>query len=66
MLPCFSSKNYLDLEIGKGDVASILYFKTHYGTDGVEKEKVRENLLIYCKQDTEAMMEIVEGLKGIK
>jgi hypothetical protein len=55
--------NYDNLEIGDGGTAQSMALKVMFGKIALkEKEKIIKDLLIYCKQDTEAMVEIVKWL----
>jgi len=65
VLPCLSnSKGYEDMEIGEGGTASRRYYMTHFREcSKEEKEKVRKDLLEYCKLDTEGMVEILRALE---
>jgi len=63
-LPLFTDLKYGDLNIQNGTealVAYSLYDKMTYE----EKEQIRENLKIYCRQDTWAMVEILRGLRNL-
>ena len=67
VLPAVTGKNYDNMEIYDGTLASILYEQTTFGdATEEEREKVRTNLLEYCKQDTEGMIWIVDSLAEIK
>ena len=71
ILPLFSDLSYKNLDIGKGDIASIKFYAAGFGDFAGNKlsqeeiKKIRQNLLIYCKQDTLAMVLILEKLEGI-
>ena len=55
--------SYQDLEIGKGDVAMIQWRKMNETkTSQGEKERIKKNLLEYCKLDTWAMVRIWQEL----
>jgi len=59
VLPALTGKTYSGLEISKGDQASREYYRINFKECSKEdKEKTRKALLTYCKQDTEAMVEI--------
>ena len=64
VLPAITGKGYEEMGIGAGMDASIAYEKITYGeaTDE-ERKKVREDLLKYCKLDTEGMIWIVNKLR---
>ena len=57
--------NYDELEISEGGAASRGFEGLMYAKDPVEKEKLRNNLLEYCKLDTLAMVRILEILTMI-
>ena len=59
VLPIFSHMNHKELNLSSGSDAMILY-KTHRGN---LTEKIRKDLLEYCKLDTLAMVIILEGLR---
>ncbi len=61
-LPVFSDLSYKDLDIGNGTEALVEYSKYHLKTPE-ELEKTRNDLIVYCKQDTWAMVEILKGLR---
>ena len=61
VLPALCGADYSSLEICKGDDASLLYLNSNYLGIG-DKEKIRKDLLEYCKLDTLAMVWIVEKL----
>ncbi|PIY79669.1 MAG: hypothetical protein COY81_01355 [Candidatus Pacebacteria bacterium CG_4_10_14_0_8_um_filter_43_12] len=60
VLPVLVSElSYDSLEIGKGDEAMTKWHELVYGgLTGEEREKVRYDLLLYCKLDTEAMWRV--------
>lgn len=62
VLPTLSSLNYSKLTIQNGSQAQVAYLnlmnpKTSYE----DKHEIKNNLLKYCKLDTEAMLEITKG-----
>jgi len=66
ILPVFDDNlNYKELEIGKGDLASIEFERVTYGENvkPSEVKRVRDALLKYCELDTLAEVKIVEGLQ---
>jgi hypothetical protein len=66
LLPIFSKLKYSDLELGNGAMASLEYERVTYGeVEEAERLKVYKALEEYCKMDTFAEVEIVEGLKEI-
>ena len=68
VLPAVTGKAYTDLEIASGESANIQFlYMAHGATDGSkpsaeEVKKIIENLLKYCKLDTEGMIEILKVL----
>ncbi len=67
VLPVLSDLKYSDLEISKGDLASLEYERVTYGDVGEEERlRVREALERYCELDTLAEVEIVKGLREIE
>jgi len=65
VLPAVIGDNpYKKLDINAGGLASVSYYEMVYN-DAENKEKLREDLLKYCKLDTEAMVWIVDELKKI-
>ncbi|MBW3020031.1 DUF2779 domain-containing protein [Candidatus Woesearchaeota archaeon] len=66
ILPALTNKSYEDLDIANGADACVLYPAITYNeVTKEEKEKVRKDLLEYCKLDTEAMVWILEELKKL-
>lgn len=66
VLPVMSDLSYKNLEISKGDLASLEYERVTYDSMVSEEERmrVREALERYCELDTKAEVEIVGGLGG--
>jgi hypothetical protein len=64
VLPLFSSLNYTDLDIGNGVEALVTYACFNKMTEA-EYNKNYNDLLEYCKQDTWAMVEILNGLRKL-
>ena len=63
-LPLFSNLSYKNLDVKNGTEASTMYSKFEYMT----KEKIEDarcKLIKYCKQDTWAMVEILNGLRKL-
>ena len=54
--------SYKDLNIGKGDLASVKWFDVTLGNNKEEASQVYSDLLKYCKLDTLAMVEIYKVL----
>jgi len=66
VLPAFLPElSYDDLAIQNGGMASKGYFEMDQMEDAIEQEKLRSDLLEYCKLDTLAMVKIVEKLGAL-
>jgi hypothetical protein len=66
VLPVLTDIRYDNLEVNNGAVASELLWKLAKWAIGKdEEEKVIENLLEYCKQDTWAMVAIYQKIQTI-
>ena len=71
VLPAMSDLTYKGMEIANGGEASLKYaYITHGKIDGTkakreEIKKVRDDLKKYCGLDTEAMIVILENLRGV-
>jgi len=66
VLPALTGKGYDDLDISKGDDASLAFFNlvmSMYSEE--EKQKIRHDLEKYCSMDTEGMVWIVETLSEL-
>ena len=57
--------DYNSLEVGNGMEAMTAYETMYYEKDPVIIKKIRENLLKYCRQDTLAMVKILEVLERL-
>ena len=66
VLPAVTGLGYEEMTIAKGDDASLAFLNITFG-DVAEDEvaRVREELLAYCKMDTEGMVRIVQRLGEI-
>ena len=67
VLPALTGASYDDLEIGEGGLASLEFTRVTYG-EGVEngdRNRVYKNLEIYCKQDTQSMIDIIDELRNL-
>ena len=63
VLPALTKKDYSHLDIADGGTASVSFYESVFG--GLSEDqvrKVREDLLKYCKLDTEGMVWIVDAL----
>ncbi|MFC1909733.1 DUF2779 domain-containing protein [Chloroflexota bacterium] len=66
VLPALTGKSYDDLNIGKGDDASLAFFNIVKGFyTEAEKQAVNKDLETYCALDTEGMIWIVEKLREL-
>lgn len=66
VLPALVGKDYSGLEISNGGDASLSFFEITFGdVSDEERQKVRDALEEYCGLDTEAMIWIVEKLRGL-
>ena len=64
VLPVLTGRSYADLEIQEGGLASLEYLRVHFrDVPEAEIRKVREQLELYCGQDTEGMVWIVDALR---
>jgi hypothetical protein len=67
VLPALTGKSYGDLDVAEGMTASNEFVRVTYGeVDAEERSRVREALEAYCKLDTEAMMDLVSVLEGVR
>ena len=58
-----SDSSYSNIEINDGMEASNSYKNLPSINDEVEKDKIKEDLKIYCKQDTQSMVDLLVCLK---
>ena len=66
VLPAVVGKGYEGLTIADGDCASIAYLDMAFGKiTAAARKKMRKDLLLYCKRDTEAMVWIVREMGKI-
>jgi len=66
VLPAVAGLSYEGLPIGKGDDASLAYLALMLGNMPEEEaSRTRQELLEYCKLDTEGMVRITERLEEI-
>jgi hypothetical protein len=57
--------SYEDMEVSEGSEAGLVWEKMIRGqVDASERKRLREALLAYCKQDTLAMVRLLEVLAG--
>ena len=66
VLPALTEKGYERMEIADGGTASQEYLRVTFGeVDAMERDRVRKNLVEYCKLDTKGMVMITEALMKI-
>src|SRR5690606_36906288 len=59
--------SYDDLEIQSGNLVQTAYNKmTHPSLSSQEKSKLENNLLAYCKQDTQVMIDLLNFLQNLR
>ena len=63
-LPLFSDLSYENLEVKNGTEA-IIEYANYKNMSKKELTKVRENLKVYCRQDTWAMVEILNKIRSL-
>ena len=58
--------SYEDMEVADGTAAGLAYERmTGGGLEAGEREKVRKSLLDYCRQDSLAMVRLLEHLSSV-
>jgi Domain of unknown function(DUF2779) len=57
--------SYEGMEIADGGTASAAFESLYYEEDIFKVEEIRKNLLKYCSMDTQAMVEILNVLRGL-
>lgn len=67
VLPAMTGSGYEGMEIADGGTASREYERVTFGSniDLKDRQRVRQALEKYCAQDTMAMVDILEGLRGL-
>jgi len=66
VLPAVTGQGYDNMAIAKGDDASLAFLSITFDNVSPEEvERIRTDLLAYCKLDTEAMVRIIERLEEI-
>ncbi len=66
VLPALTGRNYDELAIRNGTIASSEFLQVHdTPVSEEERQRVRRELEIYCAQDTEGMIRIVEALQKL-
>lgn len=66
VLPALTGKGYAHLAIQEGGTASLEFLRVTFGNvDEAERQRVRRNLELYCGQDTEGMIWIMNSLNDL-
>jgi hypothetical protein len=66
VLPSLTDPSYDDMEIGEGTMASLKFMEATFGdTSDEERQKIRDDLLAYCGQDTGGMIDILKKLQWL-
>ncbi len=64
MLPIFTDLSYKDLNVHNGTEA-VLVYNSYDKYTALERDAAYQNLLVYCRQDTWSMVEILRGLNKL-
>jgi len=66
VLPVLTNLSYSNMDIGEGTMASLKYMEAAFGDIPEEdRKKIRNDLLVYCGQDTGGMIDILEKLQEL-
>jgi hypothetical protein len=66
VLPVLTNLSYSDMDIGEGNTASLKYMEAAFeDITEEERQKIRNDLRIYCGQDTGGMIEILKNLQEL-
>ena len=66
VLPALTGKDYTSLEIQEGGAASREFLRVTFGdVSESERKRVRKALELYCGQDTEGMIWILDALRNV-
>ena len=66
VLPALTNLSYDNLEIGEGTTASLKFMESAFGDiPEQERQKIRNDLLVYCGQDTGGMIDILKKLQEL-
>jgi hypothetical protein len=66
VLPVLTGKSYEGLEITDGQEAGLRFREMAFGNvDNARKKAIRKALEIYCRQDAEGMLKIVQALRRL-
>ena len=64
VLPVLTNLSYSDMDIGEGNTASLKYMEAAFeDITQEERQKIRNDLLSYCGQDTGGMIDILKKLE---
>ena len=65
VLPALTGKDYSKLEIQEGGAASREFVRVTFGdVSEAERKRVRKALELYCGQDTEGMVWVLDAIKS--
>jgi hypothetical protein len=66
VLPVLTKLSYTDMDIGEGNTASLKYMEEAFeDITEEERQKIRNDLRIYCGQDTGGMIDILKKLREL-
>lgn len=66
VMPALTGRGYVGLEIAEGATASLEFMRVHFGeVPPTERQRVREQLEVYCTRDTAGMVWIVDELRNL-
>ena len=66
VLPALTGKSYAGLEIQDGEAAGREFIRITFGEVGLnERQQVRQQLEAYCRQDTQALIDILLALQRL-
>lgn len=66
VMPVLTGRGYDGLEIAEGATASLEFMRVHFSNVPVaERQRVREQLEVYCARDTQGMVWIVDELRKL-
>jgi hypothetical protein len=66
VLPALTGKSYSGLNIQDGEAAGREFMRITFGEIGLdERQKVRQQLEAYCRQDTQALIDILLALQRL-
>jgi hypothetical protein len=66
VMPALIGKGYDEMEISEGGQASQEFLRiTYTDVSETEQKKVRKALELYCQQDTEGLVEVLDALRAL-